>query len=79
MLLTIYLIESKAPEGYLLNEEKMFFEIKENGEVVKADMTNEKIFDVPNTSIKEISIINIISILLFALGIGLVMYGRKKA
>ena len=44
-----YIVEKEAPEGYILNEEKMPFEIKEDGEVVKATMMNEKIIDVPNT------------------------------
>lgn len=38
-----YILEKEAPEGYVLNNEKMYFELKENGEVVKATMTNEKI------------------------------------
>ena len=38
-----YIVEKLAPEGYVLNTEKSYFEIKENGKVVKAKMTNEKI------------------------------------
>ena len=38
-----YLLEVEAPEGYVLNEETMYFEIKENGEIVKANMQDEKI------------------------------------
>lgn len=38
-----YLLEVEAPEGYVLNEEPMYFEIKDNGEVVKSNMKNEKI------------------------------------
>lgn len=38
-----YVLEKEAPEGYILNEEKIYFEIKENGEVVKSEMTNTKI------------------------------------
>ena len=38
-----YIIEKEAPVGYILNDEKMYFEIKENGEVVKSEMTNTKI------------------------------------
>ena len=38
-----YILEKEAPEGYILNEEKMFFEIKINGEVVKTTMKDEKI------------------------------------
>jgi len=38
-----YILEKTPVTGYLLNEEKVIFEILENGEVVKAKMTNEKI------------------------------------
>ena len=38
-----YIIEKEAATGYLLSNEKVYFEIKENGEVVKAKMTNKKI------------------------------------
>ncbi len=38
-----YILEKEAPEGYVLNEEKMYFEIKNDGEIVKATMTNRKI------------------------------------
>ena len=35
--------EYEAPEGYLIDEREFPFEIKEDGKVVKATMTNEKI------------------------------------
>ncbi len=38
-----YLLEVEAPEGYVINEEPMWFEIKDNGEVVKSNMKDEKI------------------------------------
>ena len=38
-----YIIEKEAPEGYKLNEEKMPFEIKENGEIIKSTMKDEDI------------------------------------
>ena len=38
-----YIIEKNAPEGYVLNTEKMYFEILEYGKVVKSTMTNDKI------------------------------------
>ena len=45
-----YIIETKPSTGYRLTNDKIYFEIKENNEVVKADMTNEKIeIEVPNT------------------------------
>ncbi len=43
-----YILEIEASEGFVLNEEKMYFEIKDNGEVVKATMTNEKIKSIIN-------------------------------
>ncbi len=36
-----YILEKEAPKNYILNEEKMYFEILENGEIVKTTMTNE--------------------------------------
>lgn len=38
-----YILEREAPEGFLINEEPMWFEIKEDGEVVKANMEDERI------------------------------------
>ena len=38
-----YIVEKEAPEGYKLNEEKMPFEVKENGEVIKTTMKDEDI------------------------------------
>ena len=75
-----YILEKEAPEGYILNTEKMYFEIKENGQVVKSIMTNEMIpviVEVPNTSKNDLPIIPI-SIIFSVLGLGLIVYGKKK-
>ena len=37
------IIETEAATGYRLSDEEVAFEIKDNGEIVKAKMTNEKI------------------------------------
>ena len=37
------IVETDAATGYRLSDEEVTFEIKENGEIVKAEMTNEKI------------------------------------
>lgn len=37
-----YFIELQAPEGYLLNEDKHYFELTENGIVIDETLTNEK-------------------------------------
>ena len=73
-----YILEKEtATPDYILNTEKIYFEIKENSEVVKCTMTNELIVEVPNTnksSYKEI----IISSSLILLSLGLILYGTKK-
>lgn len=38
-----YIIETEPATGYKITEEKVYFEIKENGEVIKAEMKNEPI------------------------------------
>jgi hypothetical protein len=74
-----YILEKEAPEGYKLNDEKMYFEIRENGEIVKCTMVDEKIeIEVPNTGLKGIDTVKPISFILLALGIGVVIYATKK-
>ena len=74
-----FILESDAPDGYILNEEKMWFSITENGEIVKADMTNEKIVEVPNTSQEKDILIEIIPATLLLSGIGIIIYAKKKS
>lgn len=73
-----YILEKEAPEGYTLNEERMYFEITEDGQVVKATMKDERIVEVPNTeSIKDYKV----EILLFTiccLGILVVLFAFKN-
>ena len=37
-----YILEKDAPSYYQLNTEKMYFEVKENGKVIKANMQNHR-------------------------------------
>lgn len=73
-----YLVEVDASEGYTLNPEKMYFEIKDNGEIVKADMSNEQIIDVPDTGILNSNILNVIGIIAIVLGLGYIAYDKFK-
>ena len=74
-----YILEKEAPEGYILNEERMYFEIREDGEIVKATIKNEKVVvEVPNTGINDYHIIEIVGGLLIISGIGVVVYVKKK-
>ncbi|MGM9875695.1 MAG: SpaA isopeptide-forming pilin-related protein [Bacilli bacterium] len=72
-----YIVETDAPEGYKLNEEKMYFEITEDGQVVKCNMTDEA-FEVPSTGLSNINYELIGSIVLVISGLGLMIYGIKK-
>ena len=74
-----FILESDAPDEYILNEEKMWFSITENGEIVKANMTNEKIVEVPNTLQEKDILIEIISATLLLSGIGIIIYAKKKS
>lgn len=72
-----YIIEKEAPTGYNLNSEKMFFEIKEDGEVVKATMVDEKVIvEVPDTENSDYTIQ--ISAILIGLATGVIFYEESK-
>lgn len=72
-----YIVEKEAPEGYTLNEEKMYFEVKEDGEIIKCTMTDDKIVEVPNTNKNNDLVLGMIS--LIGLGTGCVIYGTIKS
>ena len=75
-----YIIEKEANSLYQITNEKVFFEIKENGEIVKANMTNEKLeIPVPKTNTKEGIITNSLFGISFLIGIGRMYYERKKS
>jgi uncharacterized surface anchored protein len=73
-----YILEKEAPKGYNLNSEKMPFEILENGQVVKAIMKDEKIIEVPNTEKTEFPILELSSVLLCSIGLGIIIYVKKR-
>lgn len=73
-----YILEKEAPEGYELNTEKMWFEITEDGEIIKATMKDNKIVEVPNTDATDYKELLISGITLMVLGTGVIIYGKKK-
>ena len=74
-----YILEKEAPKGYKLNPEKMWFEIKNDGEVVKAIMKDElEIIEVPNTKKNEKYEVVIGGIIILIFGIGVVLFVSKK-
>ena len=57
----------------------MFFEIKEDGEVIKATITDEKIIvKVPKTSLNNSIVIDIVCGIMIAIGVGYIIYDNKK-
>ena len=74
-----YFIESQAPEGYILNDEKVYFEIKYNGDIVNSTVTNEKmVVEVPKTSLNDSFVLDIVAVVLILVGIGYVFYDKRK-
>jgi len=74
-----YILEKNPPENYQLNEEKMYFEIKEDGEIIKATMVNEKIvIETPITGMNDNYMIEVIISLLLISGVGVIIYVKKN-
>ncbi len=72
------IVEKEAPEGYVLDQEqKIPFEIMENGQIVKANMTNQAV-EVPNTGLNESKTINVIGVILTLLGVVYLIYDKTK-
>lgn len=87
----LYMIEKNPATGYKITDEVIYFEITENGEVVKAEMKNEKIEEqkkeivkVPDTAMDDYSdvknIVLIISgfLLLIFTGFALYFYDKRQ-
>lgn len=77
-----YFQEYDAPEGYQLDDTPMQFEIKENGEVVKCEMTNKKINEnkmIPQTGDTKNTAIFTLGLVLSVSALGVLYFRRKKA
>ena len=56
-----YVLEKEtASEDYVLNTEKIYFEISENESVAKIEMINEIVIKVPNTEKNELPFFRIV-------------------
>ena len=73
-----HIIEKESATGYQITDEVIEFEIKENGEIVKANLTNEQIVEVPNTMANESKLYTVISITCMVVGMGVFLYVSKK-
>ncbi|MHC5215954.1 SpaA isopeptide-forming pilin-related protein [Enterococcus sp. LJL128] len=77
-----YFQEYDAPEGYQLDDTPMQFEITENGEVVKCEMTNKKINkneSMPQTGDTTNTAIFALGLVLSVSALGVLYFRRKKA
>ncbi len=71
-----YLVEAEAPEGYIINQEKIFFAIK-NNEETNLTLENEKeVFEIPKTSENTITYMNLTGIISLLLE-GIIVYDKK--
>lgn len=73
-----YILEKEAPEGYQLNTEKMYFEITEDGQIIKSVMKDEQIVEVPNTDKTDTKELIVGGVILILIGAGAIVYGSKK-
>ena len=71
-----YIIEKEANTNYQITNEHVFFEIKENNEIVKARMTNERIVvEVPKTD-KNNNLFNVFILFTLLFWIGIKCYEK---
>ena len=73
-----YIVETEAPVGYTINEEKMPFEIKENKEVVKSTMKDEKIVRVPFTEANRDYTFDVLIFAVVCIALILIFIGFKN-
>lgn len=77
-----YWQEVSAPEGYELSNEKVYFDVTEDGEIIQRTLVNKtKIVEVPDTSLNANYSVEIFGGLLILLGVGAIVYvknNRKK-
>ncbi len=72
-----YILEKEAPEGYQVNDEKLWLEILEDGEIVKSEMKDEKIVVVVPNTLKN-NYVRLCINALITVGAVIVVYGIIK-
>ncbi len=73
-----YIVEKESASGYQLSKEIIPFEIKEDGEIVKVNMTNKQIVKVPDTYLNSKKMYNYTSISFIMIGIYGLIHVKKK-
>lgn len=75
---TYCIYESLAPSGYSLDDKPNCFEIKDENEVIKINMTNNMIVKVPDTGDVSFSFIFKVCLIFLAVSLVMVIYYVKK-
>lgn len=75
---TYCIYESLAPSGYKLDDKPNCFEIKDENEVIKINMTNNMLVKVPDTGEVSFSFIIKVCLIFFVASLGAVIYYVKK-
>ena len=73
-----YLVETVAPKGYVLNKEKIEFEIKKDLDIVEVKIKNDLEVEVPDTLSGRSALLLTIAMFDVALGIGILTYVKKS-
>ena len=72
------LVETIAPEGYILQENTVSFEVAETGEVQTTFMQNQPKIEVPNTADNANIVTYLCGIVIVLCGIGLILYNVQE-
>ncbi len=70
-----YYQELKSLDGYILNEEKVYFNVTEHGAIIETTLINVK---VPKTSLSDSKALDVIGIVSIIAGVGYLIYAKKK-
>lgn len=70
-----YYKELKTIEGFVLNEEKVYFDVTEDGAIIETTLVNVK---VPNTSLSDSKVLDVVGIVLIIAGVGYLIYVKRK-
>ena len=75
---TYYLVETAAPDGYILFEDKIEFKVDQKQSVVKVKMVNSLEVEVPNTLSSRSTLLLAFAMFDIAVGIGILIYVKKN-
>ncbi len=74
-----YFQEIKNIDGYILNDEKVYFDINKDGEYIQYTLVNEtETIEVPNTKLNDCKTLDIIGLILIIAGVSYIIYDKKR-